>query len=490
MMPPVRLSEIEQRLEAAGLLVHGATADATVIGVSDDTRQVARGDLFCAWQGTTFDSHDELPAVREAGAVAALVERRNEGLPLPQVVVRDGRRAAAIGAAFVFGDPQDALRLVGVTGTNGKTTTVWLLRHVLGARWPTASFGTLGVLLEDGTPLPDTDSLTTPGPVELARTLRLLVDRGAGAVAMEVSSHALHQGRVAALSFDVGVFTNLSRDHLDYHGTFEAYLEAKLSLLDHLRSQGWAAINGDDRAWADVTMRAPRVLRFGIDAPADVRATDVHLDSDGVRYTCTWDGRSVPFTLPLLGGFNVQNALAATTAALTQGLELEEIASRLSTVPQVPGRLERISTEPCPVLRDYAHTPDALERALTALRPLVPGRLIAVFGAGGDRDRGKRPMMGTIAERCADIAIVTSDNPRTEDPDAIIDEIAAGMEAAPVRITSRRDAIAHALRAAGPSDLILLAGKGHETYQVLGRESVPFDERVIVQELLAGMVTS
>ena len=483
----LRLAELERRLGGAGLLIEGAAEDVSLRGVSDDARGVERGDLFCAWRGTRFDSHTLLPEVREAGAAAALVERRQDAVALPQVVVRDGRRAAAIGAAAVLGDPQSALHIAGVTGTNGKTTTVWLLRHVLGARWRTASLGTLGLRMDDGSPVGDGAALTTPGPVELAKLLRVLADRGVEALAMEVSSHALDQGRVAALNFDVAVFTNLSRDHLDYHGTLEAYLEAKLALLDLLSPTGWAAFNNDDRAWADVPRRTARSLRFGIDAPADVRATDVRVDARDVRFTCTWDNRSVPFRLPLLGSFNVQNALAATTAALTQGLTLEEIAARLENVEQVPGRLERIASEPCPVLRDYAHTPDALERALVALRPLVEGRLIVVFGAGGDRDRGKRPLMGAVAECNADLAIVTSDNPRTEDPDAIIDEIVAGMSGEPVRIASRRAAIEHALRSAAASDLVLLAGKGHETYQVLGDATIAFDEREIVHEILGGM---
>ncbi len=481
----MRLADVTQRLSNAELLVRGASEDPVIAGVADDTRAITPGDLFCAWQGTTFDSHLALSDVAHAGAAAALVERPVVEAQIPQVIVRDGRRAAAIGAALVLGDPQERLRVVGVTGTNGKTTTVWLLRHVLSGRWPTASLGTLGVILEDGSAQPDTDSLTTPGPVRLARTLRHLVDRGVQALAMETSSHALDQGRVEALRFDVAVFTNLSRDHLDYHGTLDAYLAAKLRLLQLLRPNGWAVVNADDPAWAPVHGRVERVIRFGHDAGADLFAHDVQLGADGARFTAVWRGQSVAVHVPLLGSFNVQNALAAAAAALAQGFTLEEVATRLATVPQVPGRLERIAETPCPVLRDYAHTPDALERALGALRPLVEGRLIVVFGAGGDRDRGKRPEMGAVAQRSADLAIVTSDNPRTEDPDAIIDEIVAGMSGTPVRVTDRREAIARALSIAEAGDLVLLAGKGHETYQILGRQTIPFDERVVVQSLLS-----
>src|SRR5690606_3423702 len=298
-------------------------------------------------------------------------------------------------------------RTVGVTGTNGKTTTVWILRHLLSAYQPTASLGTLGLILADGQPLPGSEALTTPGPVELARTLRFLVQQGVRALAMEVSSHALEQGRVHALDFDVAVFTNLSRDHLDYHGTLEAYLEAKLLLGGMIRPDGAAAVNADDPAWSRLSPGDRRTLRFSEQRPdAEVRATHIELGSFGARFECVYGDARAQVALPLLGGFNVQNALGAAAALLALGHPLDEIAARLTTVPQVPGRLERIAAEPCTVLRDYAHTPDALERALQTLRPLTSGRLIVVFGAGGDRDRGKRPIMGAVAERLADIAIV------------------------------------------------------------------------------------
>lgn len=482
---PVRLSAVTDRLRARALLVTAPAADPLVRGVTADSREVRAGALYCAWRGTSADGHTFLPAAAAAGAAAALVESLMDAVALPQVVVRDGRRAAAVGAAVVYGEPQSALHMVGVTGTNGKTTSVWILRHLLSARYRAASLGTLGVILEDGSPLTDSDSLTTPGPVELARTLRLLVERGVQALAMEVSSHALEQGRVHALDFDVAIFTNLSRDHLDYHGTVEAYLAAKLLLAGMLRPQGVAVVNAEDRAWSDLDAHGRRVLRFAERGDADVRAENVVLGAFGARFDLVYEGRRAAVSLPLLGGFNVQNALGAAAAVLALGYSPAEIAQLLGTVPQVPGRLERIAERPCPVLRDYAHTPDALERALLALRPLTSGRLIVVFGAGGDRDRGKRPLMGGVAQRHADTAIITSDNPRTEDADAIVDEIAAGMATGGfVRIVDRRAAIAHALSIAAPADIVLLAGKGHETYQVVGHEKRPFDERVIVHALI------
>ena len=488
---PVSLAAIASRLERDGLLLKATSdvtsdpaASATVTGITDDSRHVNSGDLFCAWTGTSSDAHEYVAAVAASGAVAAIVERPLADAAIPQLIVRDGRRAAASAAELVFGDPQQELLITGVTGTNGKTTTVWMLRHLMSAAQPTASIGTLGVILDNGDPLAGSESLTTPGPVQLARTLRMLVNRGVKALAMEVSSHALDQGRVSSLRFDAAVFTNLTRDHLDYHGTLQAYLTAKRSFVRLLRANGCAVINADDVAWTDLAGDAPRALHFGMDADADVRATEVTLTGSGSRFTLrTKDGAS-SVHLPLLGDFNVHNALGAASACLAIGYGSDDIACSLASMPQVPGRLERISDAPCPVLRDYAHTPDALERVLQTLRALTDGRIIVVFGAGGDRDRGKRPLMGAVAGNGADIAIVTSDNPRTEDPDAIIDEITAGMTPGYTRITDRREAIAHALSVAHADDIVLLAGKGHETYQIIGAEKHSFDEREIVRRLL------
>lgn len=482
----VRLATVARKLGEASILIDGAAAgEITVTGVSDDSRITRQGDLFCAWVGTTTDGHAYVPDAERAGAAAALVEHHVPAVDLPQLIVADGRRAAAIGASVVLGDPGSALRLAAVTGTNGKTTTVWILRHLLSERYSAASIGTLGAILNDGSVLSGTGNLTTPGPVELAHTLRRLVEQGIEAVAMEVSSHALQQGRVQALRFDAAVFTNLSREHLDYHGTMESYLAAKLLLLDLLRDEGWAVVNADEPVWGAITNESHRVLSFGMVPDADVRAANVSLSASGAEFRLEHGDDAADVALPLPGGFNVSNALGAAAAALGLGFPLDHVARALGTVPQVPGRLERIAQRPCQVLRDYAHTPDALETVLLALRPLAAGRLIVVFGAGGDRDRGKRPVMGAVAQRNADVVIVTSDNPRTEDPDRIIDDIVAGMEPSQVtREVDRRTAIAMALDAAKPDDVVLLAGKGHETYQILGTTRRRFDEKEIVAELL------
>jgi UDP-N-acetylmuramoyl-L-alanyl-D-glutamate--2,6-diaminopimelate ligase len=298
-----------------------------------------------------------------------------------------------------------------------------------------------------------------------------------------VSSHSLDQRRVDGVTFKATVFTNVTRDHLDYHGTMEAYVEAKAGLLDYLAPDGTAVVNADDPAWG-VLAPAQRVIRFGMSATTDVSAGSVRFTPRGSEWTLTTGAGSAAVRLPLLGAFNVANALAAAAAATALGIgDAASIAAKLSASPQVPGRLERLLERPA-VLRDYAHTPDALERALDAVRPFVEGRLLVVFGCGGDRDRGKRPQMGAIAESRADHAIVTSDNPRTEDPERILDDIEAGMRRTNhERIEDRRSAIARALVLAAPDDMILLAGKGHETYQIRGTVSHPFDESVIVREL-------
>jgi UDP-N-acetylmuramoyl-L-alanyl-D-glutamate--2,6-diaminopimelate ligase len=303
---------------------------------------------------------------------------------------------------------------------------------------------------------------------------------------MEASSHSLDQGRLDGLSFAAGVFTNLTRDHLDYHGTMEAYLASKLRLSALLGLSGIEVVNLDEDVWTSMPPRTPR-LTFGSHHAADVRASEIVLDASGSRFKLSGKFGAAEASLPLLGDFNVANALAAAATALGLGLGLADVVGRLARSPQVPGRMERISDVPCIVLRDYAHTPDALERALTSLRPLTAGRLIVVFGCGGDRDRGKRPLMGRIAAELSDLAIATSDNPRTENPESIIDDIEQGMGGMPhVRVPDRLAAIHAALDQGRPGDTILLAGKGHETYQVLGTEKVPFDERAIVQQAVSG----
>ncbi|HEY1953054.1 MAG TPA: UDP-N-acetylmuramoyl-L-alanyl-D-glutamate--2,6-diaminopimelate ligase [Gemmatimonadaceae bacterium] len=480
----VRVGDIKSALEEHGLLVEvkGQTPE-SVSGIADDSRKVETGNLFIAVKGWASDGHDFLDAAAKRGAAMAIVENASR-TKLPALVVREGRRAAAVAAGTAFGNPAKRLTLLGVTGTNGKTTTTSIMRHLFddGAR-SSASIGTLGVLIGSaGDVLPGGSGLTTPGPVELQRVLRVLADRGVRTVAMEVSSHSLDQRRVEGLEFDVAVFTNLTRDHLDYHGTMEKYLQAKMLLLDYLKPTGTAVINADAKAWKALMPRA-KSLTFGARSAADVGAADIRFTPLGSEWRLETPAGAADVRLPLIGDVNVENALAAAAAALALGNAPASIAERLHTVPQVAGRLEIISKQPT-ILRDYAHTPDALERSLRTARAFTRGKLIVVFGCGGDRDKGKRPLMGRIAEDGADCAIVTSDNPRTEDPDAIIDDIEGGMQRGRhERITDRLRAIQRSIEIARDGDIVLLAGKGHETYQIRGTTSYPFDEKEIVKDL-------
>jgi UDP-N-acetylmuramoyl-L-alanyl-D-glutamate--2,6-diaminopimelate ligase len=482
---------VRDALARAGILTSArGVLPETFSTVVDDSRAVVPGALFVAVRGTARDGHDFLEAAEQRGMAAAIVEDPSRTVA-PAFVVSDGRRAAAVAASAAYRDPARELTLVGVTGTNGKTTTAHMVRHLLDEDTaPAASIGTLGVLTRSaGDPFPGGSGLTTPGPIELQRVLRALVDAGVRRVAMEVSSHSLDQHRVDGVAFHAGVFTNLTRDHLDYHGTMEAYVAAKARLVDLLAPGAAAVVNADDSAWQALPA-APRLVRFGMQAAdADVRSAHVRFSERGSAWTLLIAKRSADVRVPLLGEFNVANALAAAGTAWSLGQEIGQIARRLDTLPQVPGRLERLHDRPV-VLRDYSHTPDSLERALRAVRPFTAGRLFVVVGCGGDRDPGKRPIMGGIAERLADVAVITSDNPRTEDPEHILDQMEAGMSRRDhVRIEDRREAIAHTLRSARSDDVVLLAGKGHETYQIRGTTSFPFDEKIVVRELVAELAS-
>jgi UDP-N-acetylmuramoyl-L-alanyl-D-glutamate--2,6-diaminopimelate ligase len=477
-------------LRAADLLIDTRHAeDLTVTGVCQDSRFASAGDLFLAWAGTDSDAHDFVASAVERGCVATVVERPVE-VDVPQLVVRDGRRAAAVAAHFVMGSPSADLLTVGVTGTNGKTTTASLVRHLLDSSMPTAMIGTLGLIDRSGTRA-GTTGLTTPGPVQVAVWLRDLVDGGVGAVVMEASSHALVQRRLDGVRFDIAVFTNLTQDHLDFHGDLGEYFAAKARLVELVAPDGTVVVNGDEQAWAGLDVGGRTLRSYRVDGAADVRASGLELDALGARFVLTAAGESRRVETPLLGRYNVENVLAATAVALAAGIPLDVIAEQLRCAPQVSGRLEAVVTEPFTVLIDFAHTADALASALAAVRPLTSGRLIVVFGAGGDRDRSKRLPMAEAVRDVADLIVLTSDNPRTEDPEAILDDLAAGLAgAAYERVTDRHAAIRNALRHARPGDTVVLAGKGHETYQIVGSEKRPFDERIIVTDCLAEMGAS
>ena len=485
--PSSALHVVTTALEAAGLIevIHGSS-DVRISGVTQDSRTVQPGSLFLAWRGSAWDAHDFVARAAEMGAAAAVVERYVPEAAIPQV--SDGRLAAALAADVVLGSPWADLFTVGVTGTNGKTTTTLLAQHLLGSRGPSAAVGTLGLIEPDGSVREGTGGLTTPGPVAISTWFADLVAEGVGSVTVEASSHALEQKRLDGVRFDAVVFTNLSQDHLDYHPDMAAYFEAKSHLLNLMKKDGCAIINADDAHWKNLPVEGCRTVTYGIDEPADLRADMIEPGSSGTRFRMGDTAGKVDVDLPLIGRFNIENCLAAAGVGAVAGMSLEAMAERLASVPQIPGRLEVVARRPFTVVIDFAHTPDALRGVLTAMRPLTSGRLIVVFGAGGDRDRGKRPEMARAVAQVADLVVITSDNPRTEDPESIIDDIVPGMNGSPFeRMADRREAIRYALAQGRAGDLVLLAGKGHERYQVIGTEREPFDERLIVEEELGRM---
>lgn len=473
-------------LRREGLLVSAPELGVPLRGLSIDTRTITSGQLYCAVRGTTSDGHDFAADAITRGAVAVMGERPMSA-GVPEILVTDGRRAASVAARAWYGDPAAEMTLVGITGTNGKTTTTGLVRHLFNSTGTAGSIGTLGAFDGAGQPVPSTaGSLTTPGPVDLHATFAALRDRGVTHVVMETSSHSLDQGRLDGLTFAAGVFTNLTHEHLDYHRTMEDYLAAKMRLSALLGLSGFEIVNADDPAWSALPA-FPRRLTFGESPDADVRAEDVLLEAGGSQFRLSGRFGQAPVRIPLMGSFNVSNALAAAATGLALGISLDDVVALLDAAPQVPGRMERLADGPMTVLRDYAHTPDAMTRVLATLRPLTRGRLILIFGCGGDRDRTKRPEMARIAVEGADLVAITPDNPRTEDPERIMDDMESGMGGAHhLRFSDREVAIHQVLADAGPGDTVLLAGKGHETYQIIGKTKHPFDERTIVRAALEG----
>jgi UDP-N-acetylmuramoyl-L-alanyl-D-glutamate--2,6-diaminopimelate ligase len=456
-------------------------------GVVHDSRAVLEGSTFVALRGERVDGHRFLHAAVAAGATVVIVDDAHALLNPPvdgiaTVVVPDTRRALSRISAAFYAFPTRSLRVAGVTGTNGKTTTTHLIAAICEAGGiATGRIGTLGAWF--GGAMWSLDN-TTPLALELNRLLAEMRDRGARAVAMEVSSHALALDRVSDVRFDIGVLTNVTRDHLDFHETFEAYAAAKRSLFDRARIAVFGVDDALGAQWASELSQAGRsVLTYGLGAEAEVRATGVALHAHGSSFVV--DG--TPFTLRLPGRFNVANALAALCVARTYGIEDAVTARALAAFERVPGRMEHFSGGAIDVLVDYAHTPDALEVVLRAARETSAGALFVVFGCGGDRDRGKRPQMGRIASELADRAFVTSDNPRSEEPQAIVGEILAGIGSPEgVRVDlDRRVAIRRAILEAAPGDVVIVAGKGHETYQIVGTTTSHFDDREEVRAALA-----
>ncbi len=456
-------------------------ADVRITGLAFDNRRVQPGDAFFCVPGFTRDGHDFAPDAVSRGA-AALVVARPLGLGVPEILVEDVRSAMAVAAARFYGDPTARLPVVGITGTNGKTTTAFLVRSLLEAAGrPCGLLGTVKSVIGG---VEHEVERTTPEAIDLQRTFAEMLAAGDEACAMEISSHALDLRRADGIHVACAVFTNLTQDHLDYHPDMEAYFQAKRLLFSSELTRA-RVVNADDEYGARLA-REFTCETFGFGAGADYRAVDVETGFTGSSFVAETPDGSFSTRVCLPGNFNVLNALGAWAAARALGVPSSVIAEALPDAGRVPGRFEPVDEgQPFAVLVDYSHTPDSLENALRAARELAERRVIAVFGAGGDRDRGKRPLMGEIAAREADVAIVTSDNPRSEDPSAIIDEIVAGMPGDAVVEIDRRAAIARAVEGAEAGDTIVIAGKGHEQGQEFaGGRKEPFDDVTVAREAL------
>jgi UDP-N-acetylmuramoyl-L-alanyl-D-glutamate--2,6-diaminopimelate ligase len=466
--------------------------DRVVEGIAYDSRRVQRNFLFVALRGEKTDGHQFIDQAVEKGASVIVTEREENQARATCVMVENTRPALADLAATFYERPARRLKLAAVTGTNGKTTTTFLIKHICekaGVRC--GLLGTVRYEIGDRV-LPAIR--TTPEALEVQELLAQMVNAGCKAAAMEVSSHALAQDRTRGLEWDVAVFTNLTQDHLDFHGTMENYFEAKMTLFAGLAEQKGktkpvAVINIDDRYGAQLVDRLDKkisVITYGVSARADFRASNYHAEFAGTSYQLDAHGKSYLVRVPLIGRFNVANSMAALAAASSMGVGLREAILSLSRSPQVPGRLEAVPAKrQFQVFVDYAHTDDALLNVMKTLRELSPRKLVVVFGCGGDRDRQKRPLMGRVADQNADYSIITSDNPRKEDPDAIIAEVEKGFRSGNYeKISDRAKAIARAIELAQPRDIILIAGKGHEAYQEFADHTVPFDDIQVARQAL------
>jgi len=469
--------------------------DADICMISADSREAAPGVMFAAIRGTSVDGHRFIASALSAGASAILAESAPpadlDG-SIAWLHVPDSRAALSELASAMAGHPWKKLSMAGVTGTNGKTTTSFLLHHIMKTAWHRA--GLLGTILVDDGEKAAPAQHTTPDPVALAELLEKMRDNGCRGAAMEVSSHGIHQKRVLAIGFDACIFTNLTQDHLDYHGTLEAYYQAKADWFFTLAANPHgkkpvAVINTDDARGAELATsldgKMP-VVRFGFNVHCDFRALDFRQSPRGMEFGLSAKGKNYLVRAPLIGRFNVYNLLAAIAAANACGIRPREAIAAIANAPQIPGRMENVGNAGgATVFVDYAHTPDALQNACRTLKELDPRRLITVFGCGGDRDKGKRPLMGAAAASLSDACVVTSDNPRSEDPLTIIKEIEAGMAGkGHLSIPDRAEAIAHAVKNALSGDIILIAGKGHETTQQFADHVIDFDDRKVASKAL------
>ncbi len=478
--------------DARGHVDASPRKDAAVTGVTHDSRAVSAGTVFVAVRGQRHDGAAFAADAVKRGALAIVAETpAPSGTAIPWVRTTDARLALAELSGIFYQQPSERLTVVGVTGTNGKTTTTYLLAAVFDAAGlPCGRLGTVTVRTGTGAQSERDASHTTPEASEVQRLLREMVDSGCRAAAIEVSSHALVLQRVAYLRFAAGIFTNLTRDHLDFHVDMRQYFAAKRRLFEMLPSGAPAIINVDDPRGVELAATVARPVTFAIDRAADVRAANIHSSLEGLAFEATTPRGALDIRSPLVGRPNVYNILGVVATAIALDLPTSAIERGIARLERVPGRFQVVSgsSDDVRVVVDYAHTDDALKNLLETARPLAQGRLVTVFGCGGDRDRTKRPLMGAVAARLSDFVVLTSDNPRSEDPERIIEEIQRGLAptaepGAPKRATTpfivqvdRRKAIEHAIRVAKPGDLVIIAGKGHEKYQIIGDRTLPFDD--------------
>lgn len=468
-------------LESAGL--PPVLADPEILSLCHDSRQASPGTLFFALPGQNADGAEFVRQAVAGGAAAVVASSAISDPGCPLVIVPDARAAMADIAAAFHHHPDRSLKCAGITGTNGKTTTAFLLKHIFDSA--SLRCGLIGTVKYVVGGAESSAPRTTPESLDLQDMLAGMRDSGDRAVAIEVSSHALVQHRVRAVEFDAAVFTNLTRDHLDFHRSMDSYFDAKSLLFEALATQatkkGRAIINVDDRhgrMLAEKFAKRVKVVTFGRGVGEDFRASEIRFDASGAVFQLDAKKKSFLVRMPLIGLFNIYNALGALAAATACGVELRSAIAALADAPQVPGRLERVRAQRnFQVFVDYAHTDDALRNVLRTLRELNPARIITVFGCGGDRDRTKRPLMAAAANELSDWTLITSDNPRHEDPEAIIRDVAEGIPAdRHEKITDREAAIRHAVTLARPGDIVLIAGKGHENYQEFGDRRIPFDD--------------
>jgi UDP-N-acetylmuramoyl-L-alanyl-D-glutamate--2,6-diaminopimelate ligase len=486
-LPPTSIAVNLRRLFLSASFV--GCADVRVATATDKSHDCRPGMLFAAVRGAHLDGHDFVDEALRLGAAALLVERPQPHADVPQCIVSDSRRAYAELCAALNGNPSKQLGVAAVTGTNGKTTTTWLIRAILRAAG--RQTGVLGTIEYDDGVHTEHAHLTTPEAEVLSGWLAAMVRRRTTHAAIEMSSHALEQNRTAGTLLDVAIVSNITQDHFDYHRNYAAYRASKLRIFSHLKTSGVAVLNADDPGSLSCRSGAPQsVLTYGLERPADVTATVLEENLAGSHFLLQVGGESVPVHTRLIGRHNISNCLAAAAAALHFGLSATEIARGIETLNAVPGRMEAVEAgQPFGVFVDYAHTDDALRRCVAAARHLAVGRVICVFGAGGDRDRLKRPLLGQAAAT-ADLAVVTSDNPRSEDPEQIIRDILTGFPegaARPHVEVDRAAAICWALSRAQPGDCVVIAGKGHETEQICGLQRHHFDDREVVRRELCAV---